>query len=155
MVIKKKDMAAKKELQVSAVENGTVIDHIPADKLFDVINILGIEHTENTVTFGYNLSSSKFGKKAIIKISDKFLRDDEINKLALVAPSAKINIIKDFEVAEKKTVSVPERVEGIVKCVNPKCITNNQHVRTKFVVVGSEPIVLKCHYCEKLTDRCV
>lgn len=146
-------MAAKKELQVSAVENGTVIDHIPADKLFDVINILGIEHSGNTVTFGYNLSSRKLGKKAIIKISDKFLCDEEINKLALVAPSAKINIIRDFEVAEKKTVSVPSSVEGIVKCVNPKCITNNQHVRTKFDVVGSSPIVLKCHYCEKLTDE--
>ena len=130
-------MAAKKELQVSAVENGTVIDHIPAEKLFDVINVLGIQNLENTVTFGYNLISSKLG----------------INKLALVAPTAKINIIKDFEVAEKKAVMVPERVEGIAKCVNPKCITNNQNVRTKFDVVGSSPIVLKCHYCEKVTDQ--
>ena len=140
-------MAAKKELQVSAVENGTVIDHIPAEKLFDVINVLGIQNLENTVTFGYNLISSKLGKKGIIKIWNKFLKDDEINKLALVAP------IKDFEVAEKKAVMVPERVEGIAKCVNPKCITNNQNVRTKFDVVGSSPIVLKCHYCEKLTDQ--
>ena len=146
-------MAAKKELQVSAVENGTVIDHIPAEKLFDVINVLGIQNLENTVTFGYNLISSKLGKKGIIKIWNKFLKDDEINKLALVAPTAKINIIKEFEVAEKKAVMVPERVEGIAKCVNPKCITNNQNVRTKFDVVGSSPIVLKCHYCEKLTDQ--
>ncbi len=153
MVIKRKVMTAKKELQVSAVENGTVIDHIPANKLFDVINILGIQNSENTVTFGYNLNSGKLGKKAIIKISDKFLCDEEINKLALVAPSAKINIIKDFEVVEKKTVQVPSHVEGIVKCVNPKCITNHQRVRTKFDVVGSSPIVLKCHYCEKLTDQ--
>ena len=146
-------MAAKKELQVNAVENGTVIDHIPADKLFDVINVLGIQNCVNTVTFGYNLSSEKLGKKAIIKISDKFLCDEEINKLALVSPSAKINIIRDFEVVEKKAVSVPVRVEGIVKCVNPKCITNNQNVRTKFDVVNNSPIVLKCHYCEKLTDE--
>ena len=146
-------MAAKKELQVSAVENGTVIDHIPANKLFDVINILGIQSSENTVTFGYNLNSAKLGKKAIIKISEKFLCDEEINKLALVAPTAKINIIKDFEVVEKKTVRVPEHVEGIVRCVNPKCITNHQKVRTKFEVVGASPIVLKCHYCEKLTDQ--
>ena len=146
-------MAAKKELQVSAVENGTVIDHIPADKLFDVINILGIQQSENTVTFGYNFSSRKLGKRAIIKISGKFLCDEEVNKLALVAPTAKINIIREFEVVEKKTVNLPDRVEGIVKCVNPKCITNHQKVRTKFDVVGSEPIVLKCHYCEKLTDQ--
>jgi aspartate carbamoyltransferase regulatory subunit len=146
-------MAAKKELQVSAVENGTVIDHIPARKLFDVINLLGIASCDNTITFGNNLASNKLGKKAIIKISDKFLMDEEIDKLALVAPSAKINIIRNFEVTEKKTVNVPKYVEGIVRCVNPKCITNNQNVKTKFDVVGSVPIVLRCRYCEKLTDQ--
>jgi aspartate carbamoyltransferase regulatory subunit len=146
-------MVAKKELQVSAVENGTVIDHIPAQKLFDVINVLGIAACDNTITFGYNLASNKLGKKAIIKISDKFLVDEEINKLALVAPSAKINIIQNFEVTHKKMVNIPEHVEGIARCVNPKCITNNQNVKTKFDVVGSSPIVLRCHYCEKLTDQ--
>ena len=146
-------MAAKKELQVSAVENGTVIDHIPAEKLFDVINVLGIQNLENTVTFGYNLISSKLGKKGIIKIWDKFLKDDEINKLALVAPTAKINIIKDFEVAEKKAVMVPEHVEGIVKCVNPKCITNNEPMATLFHVIDKDNCIVKCHYCEKLTDQ--
>lgn len=146
-------MAAKKELQVNAIENGTVIDHIPADKLFDVINVLGVDKIENAVTFGANLTSKKLGKKAIIKIWDKFLEDDEVNKLALVAPSAKINIIRDYEVAEKKMVNVPEKVEAIVKCVNPKCITNNEYVRTKFDVVNDSPIVLRCHYCEKLTDQ--
>ena len=144
---------AKKELQVSAIENGTVIDHIPADKLFDVINVLGITGMDNAMTFGANLKSSKLGKKAIIKIWDKFLEDDEVNKLALVAPSAKINIIRDYDVVEKKTVNVPEKVEGIVKCMNPKCITNDEKVRTKFTVVKDSPIVLKCHYCEKLTDQ--
>lgn len=143
----------KKELQVSAIENGTVIDHIPADKLFDVINVLGISRMENAMTFGTNLRSRKLGKKAIIKIWDKFLEDDEVNKLALVAPSAKINIIRDYDVAEKKTVNVPERVEGIVKCMNPKCITNHEFVKTKFAVINDSPIVLKCHYCEKLTDQ--
>ena len=144
---------AKKELQVSAIENGTVIDHIPADKLFDVINVLGITGMDNAMTFGANLKSSKLGKKAIIKIWDKFLEDDEVNKLALVAPSAKINIIRDYDVVEKKTVNVPEKVEGTVKCMNPKCITNHEKVRTKFTVVKDSPIVLKCHYCEKLTDQ--
>ena len=123
---------AKKELQVSAIENGTVIDHIPADKLFDVINVLGITGMDNAMTFGANLKSSK---------------------LALVAPSAKINIIRDYDVVEKKTVNVPEKVEGIVKCMNPKCITNHEKVRTKFTEVKDSPIVLKCHYCEKLTDQ--
>lgn len=119
---------AKKELQVSAIENGTVIDHIPAEKLFAVINVLGIAQMENAMTFGANLRSSKLGKKAIIKIWDKFLEDDEVNKLALVAPSAKINIIRDYDVVEKKKVNVPEKVEGIVKCMNPKCITDRKSV---------------------------
>lgn len=144
---------AKKELQVSAIENGTVIDHIPADKLFSVINVLGIADMENAMTFGTNLRSSKLGKKAIIKIWDKFLEDSEVNKLALVAPMAKINIIRDYEVVEKKVVSIPEKVEGIVKCMNPKCITNHEKVLTKFTVVDESPIVLRCHYCEKLTDQ--
>lgn len=144
---------AKKELQVSAIENGTVIDHIPANKLFDVINVLGIAEMENAMTFGTNLRSSKLGKKAIVKIWNKFLEDDEVNKLALVAPSAKINIIRDYEVSEKKKVNVPEKVEGIVKCMNPKCITNHEYVKTKFTVVNDAPIVLKCYYCEKLTDQ--
>ncbi|MDR0766402.1 MAG: aspartate carbamoyltransferase regulatory subunit [Odoribacteraceae bacterium] len=147
-------MTAKKELlQVSAVENGTVIDHIPARKLFDVINVLGIASCDNTITFGNNLASRKLGKKAIVKISDRYLVDEEIDKLALVAPSAKINIIRNFEVVEKKTVNVPRRVEGIARCVNPQCITNHQNVRTRFDVVGSTPIVLRCLYCEKLTDQ--
>ena len=144
---------AKKELQVSAIENGTVIDHIPAAKLFDVINVLGIANMENAMTFGTNLKSNKLGKKAIIKIWDKFLEDDEVNKLALVAPTAKINIIRDYEVVEKKIVNIPEKVEGIVRCMNPKCITNYEKVRTKFTVVNDAPIVLRCHYCEKLTDQ--
>ncbi len=143
----------KKELQVSAIENGTVIDHIPANKLFDVISVLGINRMENAMTFGTNLRSNKLGKKAIIKIWDKFLEDSEVNKLVLVAPSAKINIIRDYDVVEKKKVNVPERVEGIVKCMNPKCITNHEFVKTKFAVINDSPIVLKCHYCEKLTDQ--
>lgn len=146
-------MGTKKELQVSAIENGTVIDHIPANKLFDVINVLGIDKIDNAVTFGSNLNSKIQGKKAIIKIWDKFLADEEVNKLALVAPSAKINIIKGYDVVEKKLVQVPETVEAIVKCMNPKCITNHEYVRTKFAVVNSSPIVLRCHYCEKLTDQ--
>ncbi|GHV65829.1 aspartate carbamoyltransferase regulatory chain [Bacteroidia bacterium] len=149
-----KVMEVKKELQVSAIENGTAIDHIPANKLFDVINVLGLDKlSNNTVTFGMNLKSQKQGRKAIIKIWDKFLKDSEINKLAIVAPDAKINIIKDYEVVEKKLVQIPDKVEGIVKCMNPMCITNHEYVKTKFTVVNKSPIILKCHYCEKMTEE--
>jgi len=146
-------MTTKKELQVSAIENGTVIDHIPAKHLFQVINILGLDHCPNSVTFGNNLESKKLGKKSIIKISDKFFEDDEINKIALIAPNAKLNIIRDYQVVEKRVVESPDYVVGIAKCMNPKCITNAEDVTTRFKVVNKTPITLKCHYCEKITDH--
>jgi aspartate carbamoyltransferase regulatory subunit len=146
-------MNAKKELQVSAIENGTVIDHIPAEYLFQVINILRLDTCENSVTFGNNLGSDKLGKKAIIKVSDIFFEDDEINKISLIAPHAKLNIIKNYQVVEKKIVESPKKVVGIAKCMNPKCITNVEAVTTRFKVIKDNPITLKCHYCEKITDH--
>lgn len=146
-------MDAKKELQVSAIENGTVIDHIPAEYLFQVINILGLDDCNNSVTFGNNLESKLLGKKAIIKIADKFFEDDEINKISLIAPHAKLNIIKNYQVVEKKIVESPDKVIGIAKCMNPKCITNVEAVTTRFKVIEKTPITLKCHYCEKITDH--
>ncbi|KPK79136.1 MAG: aspartate carbamoyltransferase [Bacteroides sp. SM23_62_1] len=145
-------MKEKKQLVVSAIKDGTVIDHIPARLLFNVINILGLAKIENQITFGTNLESHKLGKKAIIKLSEVFFRKDDLDRIALIAPQAKINVIREYEVVEKKTVEVPDHVEGIVKCVNPACITNNQPVRTKFEVVSKQPVSLKCHYCEKITD---
>lgn len=93
------------------------------------------------------------GKKGIIKISEKFFEDDEINKISLITPNAKLNIIRDYQVVEKRVVEAPNKVEGIVKCMNPKCITNVEEVYTKFKVVNPSPITLKCHYCEKITDE--
>jgi len=146
-------MAEKKQLVVSAIKDGTVIDHIPARLLFNVIDILGLDKMDNQITFGTNLESKKLGKKAIIKLSDVFFRKDDLDRIALVAPQAKINIIKDYEVVEKKVVEVPDQIENIVKCVNPPCITNNQDVRTRFIVINKQPVSLKCHYCEKITDH--
>ncbi|WP_372756112.1 aspartate carbamoyltransferase regulatory subunit [Labilibaculum sp.] len=146
-------MNTKKELQVSAIENGTVIDHIPAEFLFQVITILELDKSKNSVTFGNNLESKLLGKKAIIKISDKFFEDEEINKISLIAPNAKLNIIRNYKVAEKKIVETPKKVVGIAKCMNPKCITNVEAVTTRFRVINDSPITLKCHYCEKITDH--
>ncbi len=143
----------KKKLKVSAIKNGTVIDHIPARNLFKVITILGLDKIENQITFGTNLESEKLGSKAIIKVSDKCFEDDEINKIALIAPHAKLNIIRDYAVTEKKVVEIPSQVQGIVRCVNPKCITNNEGITTKFTVITKAPLALKCHYCEKITDQ--
>jgi len=142
-----------RELKVSAIRNGTVIDHIPATSLFKVISILGLDKISNHLTFGTNLESKKLGRKSIIKISGKFFKDDEINKIALVAPDAKLNIIKDYEVVEKKVVEVPDYITGIAKCFNPKCITNAERVITRFTVISKKNVALKCHYCEKITDQ--
>jgi aspartate carbamoyltransferase regulatory subunit len=141
----------KLKLKVSAIKDGTVIDHIPAQYLFKVIKILRLDNIENQITFGTNLESDKLGSKAIIKVSDKFFQDDEINKIALVAPNAKLNIIRDYEVVEKKVVEIPEEITGIVQCFNPKCITNNEKITTRFKVVDTSPIALRCRYCEKHT----
>jgi aspartate carbamoyltransferase regulatory subunit len=142
-----------KQLSVSAIQNGTVIDHIPARHLFKVIQILGLNKIEQQITFGTNLESKKLGKKAIIKISEKFFADDDINRIALVAPDAKLNIIRDYEVVEKKVVEVPDTIVGIARCMNPKCITNFEPVTTRFRVVSKKNVSFKCHYCEKITNQ--
>ena len=148
----KDEMKKKLKLKVSAIKEGTVIDHIPAKNLFKVIAILGLDHIDNQITFGTNLDSEKLGAKAIIKVSDIFFENNEINKIALIAPNAKLNIIKDYEVVEKKVVEIPESIKGIVKCFNPKCITNKEIVTTCFKVVSKDSLALKCHYCEKITS---
>ncbi|MDA3866663.1 MAG: aspartate carbamoyltransferase regulatory subunit [Salinivirgaceae bacterium] len=142
-----------KTRSVSAINEGTVIDHIPADSLFDVLSILKLDELENQITFGTNLKSERYGKKAIIKLEGKFFEDDEINRIALVAPEAKLNIIRDYEVAEKKVVGLPDEIHGIAKCMNPKCVTNHQNISTRFRVKDKKLVTLKCHYCEKITDK--
>ena len=139
----------KKERLVAAIENGTVIDHIPAEKTFQVVNLLELQNLSTPVTIGYNFSSSKVGCKGIIKVSDKFFTDDEISRLSVVAPKIILNIIHDYEVVEKKQVITPDELHGIVKCNNPKCITNNEPVSTIFNVVDKVAGTLKCHYCDK------
>lgn len=143
----------EKKMQVSAIKSGTVVDHIPSNALFKVIAILELDKIEGQITFGTNLESKRFGQKAIIKISDYKFRDDDINKISLIAPQAKINIIEDYDVVEKKVVTVPECISGIAKCVNPKCITNHEDILTKFAIINNKEVSLKCHYCEKITEQ--
>ncbi|MBT3174872.1 MAG: aspartate carbamoyltransferase regulatory subunit [Lentimicrobiaceae bacterium] len=141
----------RKELKVSAIRNGTVIDHIPTEKSFQVINMLNLNESNHQIYFGTGLESKKFGKKGIIKISDKYFADEEISKIALVAPSATLIEIFDYEVRKKESVHLPERVEKIVRCFNPKCVTNIQDVPTNFSVINDHKgqMKLACHYCEK------
>ena len=137
----------KKQLMVAAIENGTVIDHIPAEKLFAVVDLLHLERITSAVTIGYNLQSQELGTKSIIKIADKFFTDEELNQLAVICPNLTLCIIRDYEIVEKRTVDLPNELFGIVKCTNPKCITNNEPMRTHFHVHGTKRNALKCHYC--------
>ncbi len=126
-----------KELKVAALKDGTVIDHIPSEKLFKVISILRLD---------------KLGKKAIIKVTDRFFEQREVNKIAILAPNAKINTIRDYEVVDKKTLELPCEITGVVKCLNPQCITNNEPMSTRFCTVDKEQALFKCHYCERITS---
>ena len=148
-------MEKRKELIVSAIENGTVIDHIPADKVFQVVKILGLDKVTNPVYFGTHVESKKYGTKGFVKIADKYFEPEDVNKIALVAPTASIIEIKGFEVINKQTVQIPERIEKIVKCFNPNCVTNKEHdIPTKFRVKYVDgQLRLVCHYCEKYTSE--
>ena len=143
----------RKELVVSALENGTVLDHIPAEYVYKALDLLNLKGVESQITIGINLASKLHGKKGIIKIADKFFEDEDLNKLALIAPKATVNVIRDFKVVEKKTLETPAEVVGIAKCKNPKCVTNHQPIKTKFATIqDGDKISLKCHYCEKISS---
>ena len=138
----------KRELAVAALKNGTVIDHIPAEALFKAVDLLGIARLDKSITIGYNLQSSRLGKKGIIKVADTFFPDEILNRIAIIAPSAVINTIKDFEVVKKEAVSLPDEIIDLVVCNNPKCITRNEPMKSRFDVIDKENVTLKCRYCE-------
>lgn len=141
---------APQELNVSAIRNGTVIDHVSNEATFKVVEILRLEQEDQMLLIGMNLPSKQVGTKGIIKLEGRELTPQEVDKIALIAPQATLNIIKDYRVAEKRKVQLPDRVEGIVRCFNPSCVTNRQSVTTCFEVLGSSPVSLRCIYCERL-----
>lgn len=146
--------ANKEEMIVSALRNGTVIDHVPSDKLFEIVDILRLADMKNQITIGNNLESKKIGSKGIIKISDKFFEKKELGKIAIIAPKANISIIRDFEVVEKFQLSLPDEITGIIRCANPKCITNNERdIVSRFDVIDKENLAVRCHYCEKVMNK--
>ena len=139
----------KHAMQVSALCNGTVIDHIPADKLFAVVTLLDIPSMKSNVTIGYHLDSKKIGKKGLIKIADCFFTEDDLSKISVVAPNVVINTIRDYKVVEKRELKLPDELHDIIKCNNLNCVTNNEPMATHFYVSNREEGTLKCRYCEK------
>ncbi|GHT37139.1 aspartate carbamoyltransferase regulatory chain [Bacteroidia bacterium] len=143
-----------KELQVAALEHGTAIDHIPPEHLFKVAHLLELDRLDtNTITIGNNFPSKKMGRKGMIKVADKFFKEDEINRIALIAPNVVLNEIHDYEVVKKYPVSLPSEIIGLVKCINPKCITNNEPMLTRFDVIDNGKGTLKCRYCERKINK--
>ena len=138
----------KKARLVAAIENGTVIDHIPAEKTYQVASLLKLNELTEPITIGMNYASAKVGKKGIIKATNKLFTNEEISRLSVVAPKVVLSIIKDYEVVEKKMVETPDELHGIIRCTNPKCITNNEPMLTYFSVDKIAGTV-RCHYCDK------
>ncbi len=143
----------KKELTISAIKDGTVIDHIPGNAAFNVAKILDLDGVRGIISVATNLPSKTMGKKGIIKVGGKSLTKDEVDKIALIAPNATVNIIKDYDVKQKIKVAIPKEINRIIKCSNPNCITNNEKISTKFYVLRKEPLRVKCHYCERNMEK--
>ena len=143
----------KPELKIKAIENGTVIDHITANKALHILKILDLPDAETrNVTVAMNVSSAEIGRKDIVKIENRELDHKELNQIALIAPKATINIIRDYERVKKDKIILPDKITSILKCTNPKCITNyeNEPITPIFNVINKYPPVVRCHYCEKL-----
>jgi aspartate carbamoyltransferase regulatory subunit len=148
------DGSPSKSIKVSALKQGTVIDHLTRGTGLRAINVLGLQNEKGTVTIGLNLESRRQGAKDLIKIENRELSQEEVNKIALISPGATFSIIRDFQVVEKIHPELPEMVEGIVKCTNPSCVTNHfSDVSSKFLVVQKQPILLRCFYCERTFKR--
>jgi len=146
-----------KKLTISKIKEGTVIDHISSGKALLVLKILGIgPKTKEVVSMAMNVPSKKMGKKDIVKVEGKFINKEELDKIALIAPKATINLIKDYKVSKKFKVHLPKMVEGILRCTNKSCISNceREPVTSRFYVyLKDNKVIAKCYYCnKKITD---
>jgi aspartate carbamoyltransferase regulatory subunit len=143
----------KPEMKVEAIKDGTVIDHITANKSLHLLKILGLPNEDINVTLAMNVSSDEVGKKDIVKIEKRELDSSELDQIALLAPEATINIIRDYKVVAKDKVRFTKELKSIINCTNPKCITNtDEPIESRFHLIKTSPILLRCHYCERLID---
>ncbi len=139
------------ELQITALKNGIVIDHIPVEKTFPIVEILRLREYGEVITVACNLKSSSLGKKGLIKIADRNLGDRELGEIAILAPDVTINIIENFKVVKKVKLSIPNEIVGLIKCNNNKCISNHENIESKFIKIkDGDKIKYKCLYCERV-----
>ncbi len=139
----------EKTLKISKIKDGTVIDHIPAGNALKVLDILNI-YENNSISIGIRVLSNKIEYKDVIKIENRFLEKIELDKISLIAPSATISIIKNYVIIEKFRVDMPDKIRGILKCINQNCITNSgEPVKSEFNIISKEPLIVKCIYCKR------
>ena len=154
-------MSEGRELMIRAIKNGIVIDHIPSEKVFAIVEILKLKEYNERITVATNMPSSSLRRKGIIKIEEKILEEKELNNISLLAPNVTINIIDNYEVVEKSKLEKLDKVIGLMKCDNPKCISNHENIETKFIRIKEnsenldknnleEKSKYKCFYCEKV-----
>lgn len=143
----KRVLGEEKAIMVTALRQGTVIDHLTKGTGLRVLKVLGLP--EGTVAIGLNLDSRKLGQKDLIKIENRELTREEVNKIAVLSPDATLSIIRDFKVVSKIRPELKEDLEGVVRCRNPSCISNNERIKSRFQVLNREPLRLRCHYCER------
>jgi aspartate carbamoyltransferase regulatory subunit len=140
----------KKELTIPRIKDGTVIDHITAGNAVKVLHILGIPKSASSIVSVAMNVKSRFGKKDIVKVENRELDPNEVNKISLIAPKATINFIRDYEVVKKHRVKLPEEIIGIVSCANPTCVSNaKEPVKSRFKIISKDPPKVKCYYCER------
>ncbi|MBP8813051.1 MAG: aspartate carbamoyltransferase regulatory subunit [Laribacter sp.] len=138
-------------LKVEALKDGTAIDHIPAGVGTKVLRMFGLMESGERLYVGLNLPSRRLGKKDLIKVENILLTAEQANQLALFAPNATVNVIRNFEVVEKHKLELPNQIEGVFSCPNSNCISHNEPVRSRFSVRRAKDggVRMKCHYCEK------
>ncbi|MBQ6218844.1 MAG: aspartate carbamoyltransferase regulatory subunit [Methanosphaera sp.] len=143
----------KKHLKVKSIKNGTVIDHITANRALSVLNILNLPDEDTSLTVAMNVESPDMSRKDIVKIENRELSQDEVDKLVLIAPNATINIIRDYDISRKARLELKDEISDVITCSNPNCISNsNEPIKTKFYVQSKKPVVLRCHFCERTMD---
>lgn len=142
--------------KVLPIKEGTVIDHIPCGMALKVLRIIGLPSMRTSiVSIVMNVPSGKSEKKDIVKVEDKELIPSDVEKIALIAPEATINIIRNYKVVGKHSVSLPERIRSIGRCGNPNCITNKERepITPEFNVISSTPPRICCRYCEREVEN--
>ena len=146
--VKNENIMGKKELQVAAIENGTVIDHIPAEKTYQVARLLDLDHLDAQITIGYNLPSKKIGKKGIIKIANKYFTDEEINQLSVIAPKIVLNLIKNYEVVDKRYKNGLALITDMTDAANVK-------LEAELALVSARINLAYCYYRLKYACQCL